>query len=95
MPQQAPGLRNAKKTGALQAAPARIAASGIAKAQERRRITYRHPQYTREAVAAQRAWDTVSGLSRTHYAGAYWRYGFHEDGVWSALRTAEALGVTW
>ena len=60
-----------------------------------RRMTYRHPQYTGEAVAAQRAWQTVSGVSRTHYVGAYWRYGFHEDGVWSARRAAAALGVTW
>jgi predicted NAD/FAD-binding protein len=56
------------------------------------RFTYSHPVYTREAVAAQRRWDEIS-RDRTHYCGAYWRWGFHEDGVWSALRACEALGA--
>jgi uncharacterized protein len=56
------------------------------------RITYSHPVYTRESVAAQGRWDEVS-RGRTHYCGAYWRWGFHEDGVWSALRACEALGA--
>ena len=47
------------------------------------------------AIAAQRRWYQVSGVQRTHYCGAYWRYGFHEDGFWSAIRVANALGVTW
>lgn len=59
------------------------------------RMTYRHPLYTRAAIAAQARWADVSGLRRTHYCGAYWFYGFHEDGVRSAVRVAEALGVTW
>ena len=33
----------------------------------------------------------ISGLNRTHYCGAYWFYGFHEDGVKSGLRVAEAF----
>jgi predicted NAD/FAD-binding protein len=37
----------------------------------------------------------VSGVNRTHYCGAYWRYGFHEDGLMSAIRVAADLGVTW
>ena len=37
-------------------------------------------------MRAQERWDEVSGVNRTHYCGAYWRYGFHEDGLWSALR---------
>ena len=37
----------------------------------------------------------VSGVNRTHYCGAYWFYGFHEDGLNSALRVASALGVEW
>ena len=57
-----------------------------------RRFAYSHPVYTREAVAAQGRWDEVS-RGRTHYCGAYWRWGFHEDGVWSALRACEALGA--
>ena len=58
-----------------------------------RRIQYAHPVYTTEAVAAQRRWEEISGRDRTHYCGAYWRWGFHEDGVWSALRACERLGA--
>jgi predicted NAD/FAD-binding protein len=36
----------------------------------------------------------VSGQRRTHYCGAYWGYGFHEDGVASALRVCERFGST-
>jgi len=60
-----------------------------------RRFTYRHPLYTRDAVAAQARWYEVSGIGRTHYCGAYWGYGFHEDGVNSALRVARSLGASW
>ena len=57
-----------------------------------RKIDYAHPVFTPEGVAAQRRWAEICGLDRTHYCGAYWRWGFHEDGVWSALRVAETLG---
>ena len=60
-----------------------------------RRFVYRHPLYTREAVRAQARWAEVSGVNRTHYCGAYWFHGFHEDGLNSALRVASALGVEW
>lgn len=60
-----------------------------------RRLSYRHPQLDVAAVAAQQRWHEVSGVGRTHYCGAYWRYGFHEDGLWSAIRVARALGVEW
>jgi len=60
-----------------------------------RRFVYRHPLYTREAVQAQQQWGDLSGVNRTHYCGAYWRYGFHEDGLHSALKVARALGVEW
>jgi predicted NAD/FAD-binding protein len=58
-----------------------------------RKIVYRHPLYTHEAVRAQGRWSEISGQSRTHYCGAYWFYGFHEDGLNSALRVARALSV--
>ncbi len=58
-----------------------------------RRIVYHHPLYTREAVCAQERWSEISGRNRTHYCGAYWFYGFHEDGLNSALRVARALSV--
>jgi predicted NAD/FAD-binding protein len=57
-----------------------------------RRIEYEHPLFTREALEAQSQHHRVSGVARTHYAGAYWFNGFHEDGVKSALRVARRLG---
>jgi len=58
-----------------------------------RTIVYHHPLYTREAVRAQGRWSEVSGKNRTHYCGAYWLYGFHEDGLNSAMHVARALSV--
>jgi predicted NAD/FAD-binding protein len=60
-----------------------------------RRFIYRHPRFTPAAIMAQAQWLDVSGRHRTHYCGAYWRYGFHEDGVVSAQRVAGDLGVAW
>jgi uncharacterized protein len=57
-----------------------------------RTMNYDHPVYTPAGLAAQRRWDQVSGLRRTHYCGAYWGYGFHEDGVVSGLRVCERFG---
>ena len=48
-------------------------------------IDYNHPVFTAEGVAAQSKHAMISGVNRTAYAGAYWRNGFHEDGVASAL----------
>jgi predicted NAD/FAD-binding protein len=53
-----------------------------------------HPVYDRAAVAAQRRWPEVS-RGRVHYCGAYWGFGFHEDGVASGARVAAAMGVEW
>lgn len=58
-----------------------------------RNFIYNHPLYTRQAIASQKRWAEVSGRNRMHFCGAYWMYGFHEDGVNSALRVARALGV--
>jgi predicted NAD/FAD-binding protein len=59
-----------------------------------RRIEYWHPVFTHGAVAAQQAHASISSLqARTHYAGAYWGWGFHEDGVVSALRACAPFGV--
>jgi predicted NAD/FAD-binding protein len=59
-----------------------------------RTIPYSHPMYTPRGVAAQREHASISNLSsRTHYCGAYWGWGFHEDGVVSALRACEPFGV--
>ncbi|MBI1379790.1 MAG: FAD-dependent oxidoreductase [Planctomycetaceae bacterium] len=59
-----------------------------------RRMTYHHPVYTHAAVEAQTRWREVNGVQHTWFAGAYWGYGFHEDGVKSGLRVAADFGVT-
>jgi predicted NAD/FAD-binding protein len=60
-----------------------------------RTMTYSHPVYTPDAVAAQARHAEISGLpQRTLYCGAYWGSGFHEDGVLSAVRACAPLGVT-
>jgi predicted NAD/FAD-binding protein len=53
------------------------------------RYVYDHPVYTSEAVAAQKRQAEISGPRRTFYCGAYWSYGFHEDGVKSALAAVD------
>ena len=59
-----------------------------------RRFTYEHPLYT---VATLRAQAELSRLTdgRTHYAGAYFGNGFHEDGLASGVAVARSLGVDW
>lgn len=56
-----------------------------------KRLTYHHPVYTPEGIAAQRRHADISGVYHTYYAGAYWGYGFHEDGVKSGLRVVEQI----
>jgi predicted NAD/FAD-binding protein len=59
-----------------------------------RTIPYAHPVYTAAGQAAQRRHHEISGLhTRTHFAGAYWGWGFHEDGVKSGERVALELGA--
>ena len=58
-----------------------------------RTISYAHPVYTGEGIAAQRRFDEINARSRTHFCGAYWGWGFHEDGVASAVRVAERFGA--
>jgi predicted NAD/FAD-binding protein len=57
-----------------------------------RKFVYHHPIYTHAAVHAQKEWSRISGVDRLHFCGAYWGFGFHEDGVKSGLRVAERLG---
>jgi predicted NAD/FAD-binding protein len=56
------------------------------------RMTYHHPQYDARAVKLQPEIGDLNGQNRTYYCGAYWGYGFHEDGVVSGLRVAQAFG---
>jgi predicted NAD/FAD-binding protein len=59
-----------------------------------RSFVYHHPVITRQSHHAQQQWHKISGINNIHYCGAYWRNGFHEDGVVSALRVCESLGVS-
>jgi predicted NAD/FAD-binding protein len=56
-----------------------------------RRIAFEHPLFDAATFAAQRRHGEISGRRRTHFCGAYWGYGFHEDGVKSALVVAEQI----
>jgi predicted NAD/FAD-binding protein len=58
-----------------------------------RTIQYAHPVYMPAGVAAQSRHHEISGRNRTHYCGAYWGWGFHEDGVKSALRVVREIGT--
>lgn len=57
-----------------------------------RQITYRHPQFDTAALDAQKQLDTIQGRDRAWFAGAWTGWGFHEDGIASAVRIAAALG---
>ena len=59
-----------------------------------RRIEYEHPLFTLGAIRAQRelpALNTISRDQTTYYAGAWFKYGFHEDGFTSGLECARAI----
>jgi predicted NAD/FAD-binding protein len=56
------------------------------------RMTYEHPQYDDRAVRMQGAIDELNGRNRTWYCGAYWGYGFHEDGVRSGVLVGRGFG---
>ena len=56
-----------------------------------RRMRYHHPVYTAASVAAQARKGEIQGLRRTWFAGAYWGWGFHEDGMRSAVEVAQTL----
>ena len=57
-----------------------------------RHLTYHHPVYSTAAFEAQKRRDEISGVNRTSYCGAYWGWGFHEDGVNSALAVCRQFG---
>jgi predicted NAD/FAD-binding protein len=55
---------------------------------------YHHPVYPGHTLTTQQRFGEISGVNRTHYCGAYWGYGFHEDGVNSALAACKYFGKT-
>ena len=56
------------------------------------KISYEHPQFNAQAINMQKRKNEISGQNNTYYAGAYWRYGFHEDGLLSANEVGKLLG---
>ncbi len=58
-----------------------------------RRYIYHHPVYNPESLSARQSHSEISGVNRTHFAGAYWGYGFHEDGVRSAVEVCKHFKV--
>jgi predicted NAD/FAD-binding protein len=59
-----------------------------------REMIYHHPVYNPESLTARHSHRDINGINRTYYAGAYWGYGFHEDGVVSALEVCKHFGKT-
>ena len=60
-----------------------------------KKLRYHHPVYSHGSVAAQARKPDIQGKRRTWYAGAYWGWGFHEDGMRSAVEVANALDAPW
>jgi predicted NAD/FAD-binding protein len=60
-----------------------------------REFDYAHPVFDRAAVAAQRELPTIQGRSHVWFCGAWARYGFHEDGLMSALAVVDGLRQRW
>jgi len=56
-------------------------------------IIYHHPLFTESSVKAQKQKAIICGSNNTYYTGAYWGYGFHEDGVNSALDVCSKFGI--
>lgn len=59
-----------------------------------RSIKYAHPEYSLESISAQKRHHELNGKNNTFFCGAYWGYGFHEDGLKSGLRVLEHFGLS-
>jgi len=59
-----------------------------------KKLKYDHPLFTVEGIAAQKRKNEINGVNNTYFCGAYWRNGFHEDGVVSALDVAKKFGLS-
>jgi predicted NAD/FAD-binding protein len=58
-----------------------------------REFTYAHPVFNKQSMAAQLSRDLICGVNHTHFVGAYWYNGFHEDGVRSATDVGKRFGI--
>jgi predicted NAD/FAD-binding protein len=59
-----------------------------------REIEYHHPVFDRRAIDSQKKLDEIQGLGSIYHCGAWTRYGFHEDGILSAVNLAKSWGLT-
>ncbi|GAA6170963.1 FAD-dependent oxidoreductase [Colwellia sp. KU-HH00111] len=57
-----------------------------------REFTYHHPIFSSDSIKAQQQRNRICGVNHTHFAGAYWYNGFHEDGARSAIDVAKRFG---
>jgi predicted NAD/FAD-binding protein len=57
------------------------------------KFNYEHPIFDEYAVNAQNKIDKIQGLDRIYFCGAYQKYGFHEDGIASAIKAINKLNV--
>lgn len=57
-------------------------------------VNYMHPVFDHSAIKAQKSMQKINGQNNTWYCGAYWRNGFHEDGVWSAIQSVNQFNST-
>jgi predicted NAD/FAD-binding protein len=69
-------------------------AKAIDPAKIHREMVYHHPVYNPESLEARQSYQEINAKRHTYYAGAYWGYGFHEDGVVSALEVCKHFGKT-
>ena len=56
------------------------------------KFTYEHPIFDFDAINAQKKLDSIQGIKNIWYCGAYFGFGFHEDGIQSGLYVAEKIG---
>ncbi|RUR24270.1 NAD(P)/FAD-dependent oxidoreductase [Legionella qingyii] len=68
-------------------------ANEIAENQIIQSFKYAHPCLNVSSLKAQQQIDLINGMNNTYYVGSYWGYGFHEDGVNSAINTCKLLGT--
>lgn len=64
----------------------------IAPAEILREFTYHHPIFSTGSIKAQKQRNLICGVNHTHFTGAYWYNGFHEDGTRSAIDVAKRFG---
>ncbi|SES71160.1 NAD(P)/FAD-dependent oxidoreductase [Thorsellia anophelis] len=55
---------------------------------------FEHPKFDQSAINAQNRIEEIQGIDKIWYAGAWLRYGFHEDGLLSAVKVAEKMGIS-